>query len=112
MTQVLLAVRYRVTADPVAFRHSMEKPAAAIASVDGLRWKIWGLDTECGQGLSAYLFASKAAATRFADGPIIERLRGHPDVVDVSVALAPVDQQLSELTHASTALSHVPGLAV
>ena len=104
MSQILLTVRYHVAGNPDAFRASMESVAPAIASVDGLMWKIWGLDSERRQGLSVYLFACQSAANRFAAGPMIERLRQRPDIAEVSLEVAPVDADLSALTGGGPAL--------
>ena len=108
MGQMLVTVRYRVQGDHVHFRHDMTKAAGLIAGIPGLVWKIWGIDQDHDIGVSAYLFASEASARAFIAGPMIERLRSRPDVTDVSFELAPVDQDLSEMTGAADALAGVP----
>lgn len=105
MTQALLTVRYRLTGNPAAFRKGMEGAAPVLTSADGLLWKIWGLDIDGHRGLSVYLFDSAAAASRFATGPIIDRLRQRPDIADVSLDVAPVDHDLSMLTGAGPVLA-------
>lgn len=104
MSQVLLTVRYRIAGDADLFRKAAGSVAPSIASADGLLWKIWGLDSEQRRGLSAYLFANQAAATKFAAGPIIERLRQRPDIAEVMVDAAPIDANLSALTGANHVL--------
>lgn len=108
MGQMLLTVRYRMAGDPAHFRHDMKKAAGLIAGIPGLVWKIWGVDRDRGVGVSTYLFASEASARAFVSGPMIERLRGHPDVTDVSFEFAPVDHELSEMTGAADALAGAP----
>jgi hypothetical protein len=108
MGQMLLTVRYRVRGDHAHFRHDMKKAAGLVAGIPGLVWKIWGIDQDREVGVSAYLFASEASARAFVAGPMIERLRGRPDVTDVSFEFAPVDQDLSEMTGATDALSGAP----
>ncbi|MGZ6020630.1 MAG: YdhR family protein, partial [Phenylobacterium sp.] len=73
-----------------------------IAGAPGLRWKVWGLDTD-GAGVSAYLFDTPEAAEAFAAGPVIAGLKANPAVQGVSLARAPVDAALSQLTHAAFA---------
>ena len=108
MGQVLVTVRYRMQGDHAHFRHDMTKAAGLIGGIPGLVWKIWGIDKDRDIGISAYLFASEASARAFIAGPMIERLRSRPDVSDVSFELAPVDQDLSEMTGAADALAGIP----
>ena len=108
MRHMLVAVRYRVHGDHAHFRHDMKEVAGLIAGIPGLVWKIWGIDQDRDTGVSAYLFASEASARAFIAGPMIERLRSRPDVTDVSFELAPVDQDLSEMTGATDALAGAP----
>ena len=105
MGQMLVTVRYRVQGDHAHFRHDMTKAAGLIAGIPGLVWRIWGIDQDRDIGTSVYLFASEASARAFIAGPMLERLRSRPDVTDVSFELAPVDQELSEMTGAADALA-------
>lgn len=108
MGQMLVTVRYRMAGDHAHFRHDMKKAAGLIAGIPGLVWKIWGVDGDRGIGVSSYLFASEASARAFVAGPMIERLRSHPDVTDVSFEFAAVDHELSEMTGAADALAGAP----
>lgn len=99
---VLLTVNYRVTGDLAAFRSGATAAAAKIAEVAPLRWKIWGLAPD-GAGVSAYLFETEDAARSFAEGPVITGLRTNPLVESVTLAIAPVEAELSRITRASFA---------
>jgi hypothetical protein len=52
--------------------------------VDGLIWKIFLDRSETGRSAGVYLFADKAAAQAYADGPIVSGLRSAPGLSDVS----------------------------
>ena len=108
MQQMLIMVRYRVGGNHAHFRHDMSKAAAMIAELPGLAWKIWGFDEDRGAGVSAYLFESEAAARAFLAGPVLERLRNRPDVIEVTFEIAPVDRDLSAITGATHALAVLP----
>jgi hypothetical protein len=108
MGKMLVTVRYRTQGDHAHFRHDMTKAAGLIAGIPGLVWKIWSIDQHRGIGTSVYLFASEASARAFIAGPMLERLRSRPDVTEVSFDLAPVDQELSEMTGAADALAGAP----
>jgi hypothetical protein len=105
MQQALVTVRYTLTGDAENFRKDMDKAAALIAETPGLVWKIWGFEPDLGFGLSAYLFDSVAAAYAFVGGPVIQALRGRPDVEDVIFEMAAVEHGLSAMTGAGPALT-------
>jgi hypothetical protein len=96
---VLLTVTYRVSGDLENFGSNAAEVAAMIAGAPGLRWKIWGLAPD-GSGVSAYLFETAEAADAFVDGPVIAGLKANPAVQGVTLASAPVDARLSQITHA------------
>ena len=98
----LLTVTYRVSGDLEAFRAKASEVAAAIAVAPGLRWKVWGLGPD-GSGLSVYLFETQAAADAFVAGPVVAGLKANPAVQGVTLASAPVDATLSQITHAAFA---------
>jgi hypothetical protein len=99
---VLLTVTYRISEDLEAFRATAKEVAAKIAGAPGLRWKVWGLSSD-GSAVSAYLFETADAADAFADGPMIAGLKANPAVQGVTLASAPVDATLSQVTHAGFA---------
>ncbi|WP_157775817.1 YdhR family protein [Hartmannibacter diazotrophicus] len=66
--------------------------------------KIWGLDETTGEGTSVYLFRDADLAKAFACGPQIEALRSGP-ATDVAIRLAPIEEDLSRITHAAPALA-------
>ena len=103
MTPVLLTVTYRLTLTPSEFLARVDTPARAIASAPGLIFKIWGLDTETGLATSSYLFRDRDAAEAFASGPMIDALRNGP-ATEVFVRVAPVNSDLSRITHAGFVL--------
>jgi hypothetical protein len=104
MTLTILAVTYSLKVPVPAFRERARKAAFEIADVPGLRWKIWGLDDATGEGTSVYLFSDRDAAEAFATGPAIAALRDGP-AKEVAIRLAPVERDLSAVTHAARALS-------
>lgn len=99
---VLLTVTYRVSGDMEAFKAEATEVAAMIADAPGLRWKVWGLGPD-GCGVSAYLFETAEAADAFAGGPVIAGFKANPAVHGVTLASAPVEAALSQVTRAGFA---------
>jgi len=102
-TTTILHVRTRTRTSPTAILAGAEGPARAIAAVPGLIWKVWILDEAASELGGVYLFASRAAAQAYVDGPILEHLRHDPRVVRVEPRIWD--------THALSALTRAPEAA-
>ena len=72
---------------PAEYRQMADHVARAVAAVPGLLSKVWILDEEHGHCGGVYLFADRAAATAYLEGPIVARLRANPAVTGVEVRL-------------------------
>jgi hypothetical protein len=83
---------------PAEYPGLADHVAGAVAAVPGLVWKLWILDEEHGRCGGVYLFADRAAATAYLEGPIVSRLRGNPAVSNVEVRLFDVLEGPSVIT--------------
>jgi hypothetical protein len=74
--------------------------ATPFLQVPGLLWKIW-LDGDAERLAGGiYLFADKASAEAYANGPIAGRIKANPDFSDVSIRVFAVRQRMSYITRA------------
>jgi hypothetical protein len=96
----ILHVRTTTRTSPGAILDGAADPARAIATVPGLIWKVWILDEAAAELGGVYLFASRAQAQAYVDGPILEHLRHDPRVVRV-------EHRFWD-THALSALTRAP----
>ena len=96
----ILHVRTTTRTSPGAMLDGAADPARAIAAVPGLIWKVWILDEGASELGGVYLFASRAEAQAYVDGPILEHLRRDPRVVRV-------EHRLWD-THALSAITRAP----
>ena len=80
--------------------------AAPFVALPGLQWKIW-LDDPSDAQLSGgiYLFADRASAQAYLDGPIVARMRASSALSDLQIRIFDVRENMSEITRAP-----VPGL--
>jgi hypothetical protein len=99
-TYTVLQLRFKLRVSPdVVLAHSREA-ATAIASVEGLLWKIWvfhGEELEMG---GMYLFADRKTAEAYLNHPVIQAVRSNPAVVSTQSQLWDVESSLSALTRA------------
>ena len=103
MSTTILHVRTTTRTSPGAILAGGAGSARAIAAVPGLIWKVWLLDEAAAELGGVYLFASRAEAQAYVDGPILERLRHDPRVVQV-------EHRMWD-THALSALTRAPEAA-
>ena len=74
--------------------------ARQFLDVPGLLWKIW-LDGDAERLAGGiYMFEERASAEAYAAGPIVARLRDHPDLSDLDVRIFGVRERMSEITRA------------
>jgi hypothetical protein len=100
MSTTILHVLTTTRTSPGAILAGSAGPARAIAAVPGLIWKVWILDEAAAELGGVYLFASRAQAQAYVDGPILEHLRHDPRVVRVVHRIWD--------THALSALTRAP----
>src|SRR5215813_2407160 len=100
MSPTILHIRATTRSSPGAFLAGAAGPARAIAAIPGLIWKVWILDEAANELGGVYLFASRAEAQAYVDGPILEHLRHDPRVVRV-------EHRMWD-THALSALTGAP----
>jgi hypothetical protein len=100
MSTTILHVRTTTRTSPGAILAEAAEPARAIAAVPGLIWKVWLLDEAAAELGGVYLFASRAEANAYVDGPLLQHLRQDPRVVRV-------EHRMWD-THALSALTGAP----
>jgi hypothetical protein len=77
-----------------------DERAKPFLQVPGLLWKIW-LDGDAERLAGGiYLFADRASAEAYANGPIVARIKANPDCSEVLVRVFDVRQRMSEITRA------------
>src|SRR4051812_26116309 len=83
MPKTILYVRATARTSPGAILAGSAEAAPAIATASGLIWEIWIVDEAASDLGGVYLFASRAQAQAYADGPILQHLRCDPRVARV-----------------------------
>ena len=96
----ILQINYRLNSPPADFLCGAEPVADSLANVPGLRWKIWLKNDAEKDGGGIYLFENEAALNDFVSGPIVEKLRAHPAIAEVSLKRFDVPLALSAKTRA------------
>jgi len=96
----LLQLRFKLRVKPEVFLAHSREPAAAIAMVKGLIWKIWVFREEELEVGGVYLFDSREAAETYLSHPVIQAVRNNPAVASTESQIWDVENSLSAVTRA------------
>ena len=79
---VIVQINYRRPDMPKAEWEARYTPERAqpFLAVPGLQWKIWLDGSEERRAGGIYLFADRAAAQAYVDGPIVARMKANADI--------------------------------
>jgi uncharacterized OsmC-like protein len=97
---VMLEVNFAYNVTQEEFAAEVGPLAEAYATIEGMRWKVWTLDTENSQFSAVFLFEDAAAAQAFLDGELAANILSHPALSDFNVMSYDVMGAESAITHA------------
>jgi hypothetical protein len=98
MARTTIQINFRLELPVEDFQALCADAAPAIAEVPGLQWKLFTLDREDTTAAGIYLFADRATAEAYVEGPIVGGLRSHPGIADLSIRMMEVDEDPSRIT--------------
>ena len=107
--KVNLQIQFDLRCTPAEFRGHADQVAGVFAAVPGLLSKLWILDEERGRAGGVYLFADRAAATAYLEGPIFKGLRENPALSGVEARLFDVLEGPSVITRGLPPSGQAPG---
>jgi hypothetical protein len=74
-------------------------PAAQpIADQTGLDWKVWLWNDETRECGGIYLFADQSSLAAYLDGPIVQQIKQHPSLSNLSVKIFDVLEEPTAIT--------------
>jgi hypothetical protein len=94
----ILQINYKMNASIADFLKESAPVANFLANVTGLRWKIWLMNETEREGGGVYLFDNDASLNAFLEGPIIAKLKNHPNLKELIIKRFDVPVSLSEIT--------------
>lgn len=80
MTSTIVQINFTYAMTAAEYAVLAQHGAEPIAQVAGLHWKVFLHNAETCEAGGIYLFASQADADAYVNGPIIARLRQHPQI--------------------------------
>jgi len=98
MRPKILQINYKLNVSKAEYEKLCESVAQAFADVAGLRWKIWILNEEDGEGGGVYLFDSDMSLQAFLAGPLAAQVKGLSAIRDLSMKQFDVMDQVTAVT--------------
>jgi Putative mono-oxygenase ydhR len=86
-TCAVLHLRFKLQVPPEVLLAECGEAATAIASVEGLIWKIWVLQQEKYEMGGMYLFANRETAEAYLNHAVVQAVRSNPAVVSTQAEL-------------------------
>jgi hypothetical protein len=99
-TYAVLHLRFKLQVPTDVLLAQSREAAKAIASVEGLIWKIWLVEEQMSEIGGVYLFASREAAVSYLNHPVIHALCSNPAVIRTDSQIWDVESSLSAITQA------------
>jgi hypothetical protein len=99
MNTRILQVNYRCSLSRREFEETIGASASDLSNFPGLQWKIWVVNEELGQYGGIHLFDDRSAVDAYLR-QVIEGLKGHPAMSDVTTKIFEVMETPSLATRA------------
>ena len=98
MSGTILQINFKFSIPPAELAEDFAPLAEPIAEVPGMRWKIWSLNADEGEFAGIYLFDDAESIQAFLAGSIIENVKKHPAISDISAKQFGVIDEFSKIT--------------
>src|SRR5262245_46305591 len=99
-TYTVLHLRFKLRVPPAVLFDQCRQAATAIASVEGLIWKIWVLREEQLEMGGIYLLVDRQTAEAYLKHPVVQAVCSDPAVASTQSQLWDIESSLSALTRA------------
>ena len=84
MSEKVLQINFKFNVSVDEYEKAVSPVADAIASVDGLRWKVWIVNEDESEAGGIYLFDDESSVQAYLAGPIVDQIKKHPALSDIS----------------------------
>jgi hypothetical protein len=98
--RIILQVKFSFDVDMKEFQKLSAEAAPGIATVPGLKWKLWLTDEAASVHSGVYLFEDEASLQAYLNGPVINALRTNPHMRNLETKVYAIDDVRSAITRA------------
>ena len=98
MSNKILQINLRFHVSVADLEKEFEGAAGHISGVPGLKWKIFCMNGEKGEGAGIYLFEDDESLKSYLEGPIIAELKTKAAFSDINLKSFDVAEAATEIT--------------
>ena len=98
MAKKLLQINFKFDGTAEELGNSFMPVAQSIADQPGLKWKVWCWNDDARECAGEYLFENVASVEAYLGGPIVEQVKAHPSISDLSAKVFDVMEGPTKIT--------------
>ena len=98
MAKKILQINLRFNVSAGELVKQFVTAAGFIAEVPGLKWKIFGMDEQRGEGAGIYLFEDEGSLKSYLEGPIITDMKANKAFGDIDIKYFDVVDKATAVT--------------
>ena len=98
MHNKILQINLRFNVSTEELEKEFESAAKPISGVPGLKWKIFGMNEEQGQGAGIYLFEDEDSLRSYLEGPIIAAMKEKTAFSDITITTFDIAEDATAIT--------------
>lgn len=84
MSEKILQINFKFNVSGEEYDKAVSPIAESIAAVNGLRWKVWIVNEAESEAGGIYLFDDESSVQAYLAGPIVDNIKKHPALSDIS----------------------------
>jgi hypothetical protein len=100
MSQKILQINFKLNMPPAEYEQAVAPLAGAIAETPALAWKVWLINAAQHEAGGLYLFDDEASLQAYVNGPIVDGVKKHPGLSDITAKVFDVIERVSLITRA------------
>jgi hypothetical protein len=98
MAKKILQINLRFNVSAADLEEEFKGAAGFIKEVPGLKWKMFGMNEETGEGAGIYLFENEEALKSYLEGPIIAEMKKKEAFSDITMKTFDVVESATAIT--------------
>lgn len=98
MSEKILQINFKFNVSGEEYDKAVSPIAESIAAVNGLRWKVWIVNEAESEAGGIYLFDDESSVQAYLAGPIVDNIKKHPALSDISAKVFDLMDKLTTVT--------------
>jgi hypothetical protein len=98
MAKKILQINFKFNGTADEMLKAFLPAAQPIADLPGFKWKVWGWNDDAHEVAGEYLFENDSSVEAYLGGPIVEQIKAHPAISEISAKVFDVLEEPTAIT--------------